>query len=267
MSEIKEVPDKGLISSDIELLKAMINAYSKEDFGTMILTLEQWIKNSNLSESERQEHHAFLNLLKLNKSHQGVENYFFLFYTRKYFSMIMQMMSVFDKKMENQRNALEGIESNIIKEVESLQSSLAQEAGKVIEQAKYLTESEKSFINGLLEARRMLSPDSVNAKLDTAIMQENLKGVAKEEKMEELEVKINNVESTVDSINTKIDKLLSNPNGNNVKGNTNKSDISREEFEHLQKSIDNLNKKLNEKQKPVIQKPKGFIEKLKYLFS
>lgn len=260
MSEINTIPDQGLVKSDIDLLKAMINAYNKEDLEGMILTLDQWIKNSTLSESERQEHHAFLNLLKLNKSHQGVENYFFLFYTRKYFSMIMQMMVVFDKKMENQRNALETIENNFVNKVETLQIGLANEMGHLLEHTKLLTESEKSFINGLLEAKRMLSPENINSKLDTAIMQENLKGVAKEEKIEELEIKINN-------INNKLDQLLSSKSSAT---SSNTKEITKEEFDALKTSIDTLNKKVNIKPKTVVEKmekPKGFIAKLKFVFS
>lgn len=264
-----KIPQDGLMTNDIELMKQMISAYSKDDTEGMILTLEQWVKNTKMSESEREEHFKFLSLLKESKSQQGVENYFLLFFTRKYFSMTVRSMNIFDQKMENQRASLETMEKNLIKLVGDLQEKLVLSAEGVLAQTRLLTDAEKSFINGLLEARKMLSPEHINGKLDNAIMQESLKGVAKEEKIEELEVKLNHVEKTLNNLNTNVNNLVQNL-GNNSNG------ISAEEFKKLKDSIDNLSKKTistttnntqNATKNTNQKKKRTFLERLIYLFT
>lgn len=267
-----KIPQDGLITNDIELMKQMIDAYNNDDTEGIVLTLENWIKTTKMSESEREEHSKFLTLLKASKSKQGVENYFLLFFTRKYFSMTVRSMSIFDVKMENQRISLENMEKNLVEIVGQLQQKLVESAEGVLAQIKVLTDAEKSFINDLLEARKMLSPEHINAKFDTAIMQENLKGVAKEEKIEELEVKLNNLEKTLNTLNNNVNNLVQNLGNNN-----NQNGVSKEDFNKLKLSIDNLTKKpinntntattQNANSVKTTKKNRTFLERLIYLFT
>lgn len=264
-----KVPSDGLINNDIELMKQMISAYNKDDSEGVVVTLEKLIKNTAMSESEKEEHFQFLKLLKESKSKEGIENYFLLFFTRKYFAMTVRSMNIFDQKMESQRGSLEEMEQNLITKVNQLQQSLIDSTDHLLNQAKFLTNAEKEFITGLLEARKLLSPEHINAKLDTAIMQENLKGVAKEEKIEELEVKLNNVEKTLNTLNENVNNLV-----NNLGNHSNQGGVTKEEFDKLKINIDILLRKSKEqdvttknKQVQKIEKPKGFFEKIKFLFS
>lgn len=276
-----KVPSDGLINNDIELMKQMISAYNKDDSEGVVVTLEKLIKNTAMSESEKEEHFQFLKLLKESKSKEGIENYFLLFFTRKYFAMTVRSMNIFDQKMESQRGSLEEMEQNLITKVNQLQQSLIDSTDHLLNQAKFLTNAEKEFITGLLEARKLLSPEHINAKLDTAIMQENLKGVAKEDKIEELEVKLNNVEKTLDTLNknlntlnTNFNNVLGNVNLNNISGN-NQPQISKKDFDDLKNNVNtllNLQKKQNTPNqttntKTVQQKKRTFLERLSYLFT
>ena len=115
-------------------------------------------------------------------------------------------------------------------------------------------------MNALIESKRLLSPESLANKIEQGILKEKFEGVATIEKVEELEVKINNIEKLLNNLNENINTL-------------NQQQIQSTSNNQLQKGLEDVKKTLNglttalNNSKPknqvattkVVEKPKGLI--------